>query len=103
MKVTLLPGIAEISGSIKQKNGNKIVFMTRTNSQGKRETRAYMRDKSSYQRTGKPSKKELNARSIFTLRQAYVTELLTSGKVSSRAEAWKLAKLAYPVDGTAGQ
>ena len=102
MKVTLLPGIAEISGSINQKNGNKLVFMTRTNSKGKRETRAYLRDKSSYQRKGKPSKNELAARSLFTVRQEYVTQLLHSGKVRSRAEAWKIARLEYPTGTTAG-
>jgi hypothetical protein len=92
MKVTLMPGIAEISGSTKPKHGKRMVFMTRTNSKGKRETRMYLRNADDYQRTTPPSEAELAARSLFARRQAYVQHLLASGKCHTKADAWKIAK-----------
>jgi hypothetical protein len=103
MIVEFANGVTAASGTLcKNKNGSRVIVTTRrAPSNNPNKIRMYLRSASSYQRKGKPSKKELHARSLFTVRQEYVTELLAAGKVSSRADAWKLAKLAYPVDRTA--
>ena len=103
MIVDFAGGFNAVSGTLfKGKNGSKVICTTRkAPSTNPHKFRMYIRTASSYKRKGKPSKKELNARALFTQRQAYVQELLNAGKVKSRAEAWKLAKLAYPVDGKA--
>lgn len=90
MKVTLIPGIAEISGSTR-KHGKRMVFMTRTNSEGKRETRMYLRNDDDYKRKKPYSDAELAAQDLFSRRQKYVKQLLDNG-CRSRAEAWKIAK-----------
>ena len=89
MKCTLAPGIKSLSG----KSGN-LLFMTFKKPNGKTETRAYIlpRDGSRYKRKSKPSKHELEVRALFARRQAYVQELLASGRYHSKAEAWKIAK-----------
>ena len=50
------------------------------------------RSAASYQRSGKPSEKEIAARELFAKRQAFVRELMASGAYHSKAEAWKIAK-----------
>ena len=93
MKVTLMPGIAEISGSTKTKHGKRMVFMTRTNNQGKRETRMYLRTDDDYKRTKPFSEKEKHAQELFAKRQAIVSELMATGQCRSKAEAWRIAKM----------
>ena len=67
MKVTLMPGIESISGSVKQRNGNKLVFKTfrkpSASRGGKPETRAYLM--TTKERTTPLSEKEINIRRRF--------------------------------------
>jgi len=96
MKCTLNPAFDTISGSMKGRFGNRVVFMTRTNREGKKQTRVYFRSAGSYQRRTPVSDKEYAVRSLFAQRQAYVRELIQSGQCRSRAEAWEQAKIALP-------
>lgn len=94
MKVELIPGIASISGTLcKGKNGYRLIATTRkaptTNPD---RMHLYLRHEDSYQRSTIPSEKERAVRALFARRQAYVQELLASGKYHSKAEAWKIAK-----------
>ena len=102
MIVEFAGGITAASGTLcKNRNGSRVIVTTRkAPSANKGKMRMYFRSANSYQRTKPLSKAELAAQELFTVRRAYVAELLASGKTRSRAEAWKLAKLAYPVDGT---
>ena len=66
MKVTLMPEIASISGSMKGKNGKRLVFKTyraASTTRTKPETRAYLMGP--YQRSTKPSEAELASRQRF--------------------------------------
>ena len=104
MIVEFANGLTAASGTLcKNKNGSRVIVTTRkAPSTNPNKIRMYLRSASSFQRQGKPSKNALAARDLFTVRQEYVTQLLHSGKVRSRAEAWKLAKLTYPTGTTAG-
>ena len=93
MKVELAAGIESASG----KCGN-MIFKTYKRPNGKKETRAYFNP---YYRTkwgkvnprkSKPSEAEIKARSLFARRQAYVQELIASGRYHDKREAWKIAK-----------
>ena len=91
MKVELAAGIESISG----KCGN-MIFKTYKRPNGKTETRAYFNphcrwDKVNVRKTP-PSDAEIKARSLFARRQAYVQELLASGRYHDKREAWKIAK-----------
>lgn len=94
MKVELIPGIASASGTLcKCKNGARIIVSTRqAPTTNPNKVRMYIRSAESYQRSSKPSANELAARELFTKRQAYVQELIASGRYHSKAEAWKIAK-----------
>ena len=94
MRVELNPAIVSASGTLcKGKNGLRVVVTTRkAPSTNPHKTRMYIRSAASYQRSGEPSEKELAARELFAKRQAYVQELLASGKYHSKGEAWKIAK-----------
>ena len=92
MKVELAAGIESVSG----KCGN-MIFKTYKRPNGKTETRAYFNPYRT--RWGKvnvrktpPSDAEIKARSLFARRQAYVQELLASGRYHDKKEAWKIAK-----------
>ena len=93
MKVEFAAGIESASG----KCGN-MIFKTFKRPNGKTETRAYFNP---YRRTSwekvnarktPPSEAEIKARSLFARRQAYVQELLASGRYHDKREAWKIAK-----------
>ena len=93
MKVELVAGIESASG----KCGN-MIFKTFKRPDGRKETRAYFNP---YRRTRwekvnarktPPSEAEIKARSLFARRQAYVQELLASGRYHDKKEAWKIAK-----------
>ena len=94
MRVTFNPAIVSASGTLcKEKNGLRVIVTTRkAPSTNPCKTRMYIRSAASYQRSGKPSEKEIAARELFAKRQAFVQELLASGKYHSKAEAWKIAK-----------
>ena len=97
MKCELIAGIESISGSMKQDNGTRVVFRTYrkpsvNRKNGESETRVYIRSAESYQRKKPLTEKESKARGLFAKRQAYVQELMASGKYHSKTEAWKIAK-----------
>ena len=92
MKVTLMPGIDAISGSTKPVRGKRLVFMTRTNAQGKRETRMYLRTAADYQRKSPVSDKEIAARSLFARRRARVMELMKAHKFRTLKDAWDFVR-----------
>lgn len=58
MKVEFMPGIESVSGSLKQKNGNRLVF-THRRSDKSGQGRLYLRHASDYQRSTPVSDKEL--------------------------------------------
>lgn len=96
MKVTLMPGIESISGSMKGAMGKRTVFITRTKPDGKKETHMYLRKADDYQRKNPPSQNELAARSLFMRRQALVQQLIEESKKQGlpmpKARAWQIAK-----------
>ena len=92
MKVILMPGIDAISGSTKPVRGKRLVFMTRTNAQGKRETRMYLRTAADYQRKSPASDKEIATRSLFARRQTRVRELMKTHQFHSLKEAWDFVR-----------
>ena len=79
MKVTLMPGIESISGSVKQKNGKKLVFRTfrkpSASRGGKPETRAYLM--TPQERTTPLSEAEMRQRSKFA-KASEACRLMTS-------------------------
>ena len=93
MKVELVAGIESVSG----KCGN-MIFKTFKRPNGKTETRAYFnpyrtsRWEKVNPRKTPPSHAEIKARSLFARRQAYVQELLASGRYHDKREAWNIAK-----------
>ena len=91
MKVEFMPGIAAMSGTLKDKNGNKLVFMHRA-SDGKGHGRAYLRTSKDYQRSTPVSDKERVARSLFAIRAQLVKQLMTERRCKTKAEAWRIAK-----------
>jgi len=91
MKVEFMPGIAAISGSLKCKNGNRIVF-THRHSDGKGCGHAYLCTPKNYQRSAPVSDKELAARALFANRANLVKQLMTERRCKTKAEAWRIAK-----------
>ena len=91
MKVEFMPGIASMSGTVKTKNGDRLVFMHRA-SDGKGRGHAYLRTQKDYQRSTPVSDKERVARSLFAIRAQLVKQLMTEHKCKTKAEAWKIAK-----------
>ena len=91
MKVEFMPGIAAMSGTLKGKNGYKLVFMHRQ-SDGKGHGRAYLRTPKDYQRSTPVSDKEIAARVLFQNRAQLVQQLMTERRCKTKAEAWKIAK-----------
>lgn len=92
MKVTLMPGIDAISGSTRPVHGKRTVFITRTNAQGKRETRMYFRSAADYKRKSPVTEKEMAARSLFARRRALVQELMKAHKFHSLKDAWDFVR-----------
>ena len=93
MEVTLIPGIAAVSGTLCKTKSARVIFTTRkASSTNPNKVRMYVRSAESYKRTTPPSEKESRARGLFARRQSYVQQLLASGAYHSKAEAWKIAK-----------
>ena len=92
MKVTLMPGIDAISGSTRPVHGKRTVFITRTNAQGKRETRMYLRSAADYKRKSPVTEKEMAARSLFARRRLLVQELMKAHKFHSLKDAWDFVR-----------
>lgn len=91
MKVEYMPGIAAMSGSMKFRNGSRLVF-THRDSDGKGRGRAYFRSKNDYQRSAPVTDKEQAARVLFEKRAHLVKQLMTEHKCKTKAEAWRIAK-----------
>ena len=93
MEVTLIPGIAAVSGTLCKTKNARVIFTTRkASSTNPNKVRMYIRSAESYKRTTPPSENESRARGLFARRQSYVQQLLASGAYHSKAEAWKIAK-----------
>ena len=94
MKVTLMPGIESISGSMKQKNGKHVVFRTFRHpsahrSGDKPETRMYLYN---YERKTAVTKAERANRGVFAECAKLASQLLREGKAKTKKEAWHIAK-----------
>ena len=100
MKVTLMPGIESISGSMKGAMGKRTVFMTRTKPDGKKETHMYLRSKDDYKRKTPVSEHEKEVRDLFSFRHALVLEIMAEyksrGETISKKDAWDRAKRVVP-------
>ena len=94
MIVEFAGGIMSASGTFcKNRNGSRVIVTTRrAPSSSKNKVRMYLRSDDSYKRKKPFTDAELAAQELFTVRQAYVKELLANGKCKSKAEAWKVAK-----------
>ena len=96
MKCTLMPGIKSISGSMKQKNGTRIVFKTfskpSVNRSSETETRVYlMRQK---ERSTPLTANEIAARKRFTEAATYFRNLSDEQKMAYY-RAWKSANYCF--------
>ena len=91
MKVEFMPGIAAITGSMKSRNGKRVVF---THRQGDKpgQGRMYFRSADDYVRSTPPSEKELAAQLLFRKRAKRVKQLMAENPKLSKAEAWAIVK-----------
>ncbi len=94
MIVEFVGGIAAASGTLcKNRNGSRIIVTTRkAPSANKGKIRMYLRSENSFKRKKPFSDAEIAAHDLFVRRQAYVQELLASGRYHDKKEAWKIAK-----------
>jgi len=92
MRITYMPGIESITGSMKDKVTGKRLVFTRCRSDKPGHGRMYLRSKNDYVRSTPPSDKEIKARQLFAERQAQARELVRAGKCKSLKEAWKILK-----------
>lgn len=96
MKCTLMPGIESISGSMKQKNGSRIVFKTfskpSVNRGSKPETRVYLMQR--HERKTPLSKNEIAARNRFGEAATYFKNLSEEQKMAYY-KPWKSANYCY--------
>ena len=94
MIVEFAGGIMSASGTFcKNRNGSRVIVTTRrAPSSSKNKVRMYLRSADSYKRKKPFTDAEIAAQELFTVRQAYVKELLANGTCKSKAEAWKIAK-----------
>ena len=96
MKVTLAAGIKSLSGSVKQKNGSRIIFKTFTkpsvNRKSDTETRMYIMPPQ--KRTSPVSEKELKHRARFAQAADLVARIPEDEK-KRIAEEWRKNKYMY--------
>ena len=96
MKVTFAAGVEAISGSIKQKNGSRIVFKTfskpSVNRKSDKETRMYLIPP--YKRTSPVTKNELRQRTRFAQAADLVARMPEDEK-KRIAEEWRQNKYKY--------
>ena len=94
MIVEMMPCIKAASGTLcKSPNGKRVIFTTRkAPTTNPNRMRAYIRSAESYKRKTPPSEKELQSRSLFARRQAFVKKIMASGLCLSKAEVWEIAK-----------
>ena len=91
MKVTFIPGIESISGSMKTKHGKRVVFRKM---QGDKPGTGhmYIHGANDYKRKSKPSAKEMEGRKLFEARSKCVKELMRANRTLTKKEAWEIAK-----------
>ena len=93
MKVTFSAGIDSMSGSVKEKNGARLLFKKcRSDQPG--HGRAYLLPRDTYVRKTKPSEKELHVRTKFTQASYYVSFMPTPLKMKYY-EQWKAGQYKY--------
>ena len=94
MRVELVPGINVASGTLMRcKNGARIIFTTRrAPSSNPCKMRMYIRTADSYKRKTPLSESEMQARSLFSRRQARVLQLRSANPRLSLKGAWAIAK-----------
>lgn len=96
MKVTLTAGIKSLSGSVKQKNGSRIIFKTFTkpsaNRKSDKETRMYIMPP--HKRTSPVSEKELRQRARFA-KAADLVASMPEDEKKRIAEEWRQNKYKY--------
>ena len=96
MKCTLMPGIKSISGSMKQKNGSRIVFKTfskpSVNRGSKTETRVYLMPRQ--ERKTPLSENEIAARKRFLEATTYFKNLSEEQRMAYY-KLWKSANYCY--------
>ena len=96
MKCTLMPGIKSLSGSIKQKNGTRIIFKTfskpSVNREGKTETRVYISQKR--ERTTPVSDAEKKQWGRFAQAAKILGELSETERIQYAGE-WKQNKYIF--------
>ena len=96
MKCTLMPGIKSISGSMKQKNGTRIVFKTfskpSVNRSSETETRVYLMRRQ--ERSTPLSENEIAARKRFSEAATYFKNLSEKQRMAYY-KPWKSANYCY--------
>ena len=96
MKVTLAAGVEALSGSVKQKDGSRIVFKTfskpSVNRKSEKETRMYFMPP--HKRTSHATEKELRQRAKFAQAADLVARLPEDEK-KRIAEEWRQNKYKY--------
>ena len=96
MKCTLMPGIKSISGSMKQKNGTRIVFKTfskpSVNRSSETETRVYLMRRQ--ERSTPLSENEIAARNRFSEAATYFKNLSEKQRMAYY-KPWKSANYCY--------
>lgn len=90
MHVIFMDGIDGVTGSIKTRNGGRLVFTKPKNSQ-KGHGRMYFRPANAYERKVPYSENEMAAMDLFKERAALVRKLMLKQHMT-KAEAWKVAK-----------
>ena len=96
MKVTLAAGVEALSGSVKQKDGSRIVFKTfskpSVNRKSEKETRMYFMPP--HERTSPATEKELRQRAKFAQAADLVARMPEDEK-KRIAEEWRKNKYKY--------
>ena len=99
MKVQFPAGVKIISGTIRQKNGNRVMFKTYTNPYtGEKKTRAYLCTDQDYVRKNPPAEKEMQARDNFARRAKLVKHYMQVNPSLTKRQAWDMAKQAIKTE-----
>ena len=95
MKVEFLPGIAHISGSTKPQMGKRMVFRHfKSDKPGHGHLTICSSD--TYKRRTPVNEREIAAKRLFSVRAAYVKQLIDHTPGLTRAQAWAMAKADIP-------
>ena len=91
MKVEFMPGIASMSGMVKN-SGRKRVIFRHYASDRPGHGHATICSSSAFVRKTPLTEREIAARELFSSRVSYVKQLCAANPRLSRAQAWKIAK-----------